>query len=925
MPTTVNDGSTTNLFDIARFTKPGGVPPLPEVGKTPTRGARQAGRFSSLRCVVFVFGLSLSPAFAQGQTAVVTNPEPALQNLRFREIGPAIMGGRVDDMAVVESDPSIVYIATASGGIWKTTNRGTTWKPIFDHEATSSIGDITLAPSDPSVVWVGAGEPNNRQSSSWGNGVYRSTNGGETWTHRGLADTHHIGRIVVHPLNPDVAYVAALGHLWGPNKERGVYKTTDGGKTWTQVLHINEDTGVVDIAMDPESPHTLYAAAYQRRRTPYGFNGGGPHSGVYKSTDSGATWAKLTQGLPGSGDVGRIGLQVYRSDPRIVYASLEHPEGGVFRSEDYGETWTRMSDMNYRPSYYSKIFIDPNSDRNIWSLGDLLYYSLDGGRTWGNDRSYRIHPDFHALWINPANSLHMIAGSDGGMNWSYDGGLTWDYVNTLPLGQFYQISVDMRQPYYVCGGLQDNGNWCGPSATTHHQGIPNDEWYRLGGNDGMYMPIDPTDFNTVYVGYEDGKVERRDLRTEVSKNIQPRPASGDPPYRFQWDSPLMLSPHDPKTVYAGAQFLLKSTDRGDTWTRISPDLTTGVDRDSLPIMGTAQGPQVLSLNDGVRSYPCITTLAESPLRAGVFYVGTDDGNLQVSRDGGKTWANVVKRIPGLPEGTYVSRVVASQHAEGTAYATFDGHRGGDFNIYVYTTKDYGQTWQAISNGFPRDNGTVNVITEHPRNPDLLFAGTEFGAYVSFNRGKKWQRLKMNLPTAPVDDIVIHPRDNDLLLGTHGRSIWILDNITALDQLNSDVLTSDLHLFDMRPAVEWAMTFTKRWVGDKMFSGANPPYGAMIDYYLRQASSGSVKITVLDEQGKTVREIEGPGNTGINRAIWDLRLAPPGPPPAGYRKPFALPPMGALVPPGDYTVRVESGGRSMSKSVRVEEDPRSARK
>ncbi|HEX2681415.1 MAG TPA: hypothetical protein VHQ03_08995, partial [Candidatus Dormibacteraeota bacterium] len=433
-------------------------------------------------------GKSEQPAASTSAAAGSAPIAGALSELQFREIGPAIMGGRIDDFAVVESNPNIVYVASASGGVWKTINAGTTWEPIFDHEAVSTIGGVTLAPSDPSIVWVGSGEQNNRQSSSWGNGVYKSTDAGKTWTNMGLKDSHHIGRIAIHPTNPNVVYVAALGHLWGPNKERGVYKTVDGGKSWVQSLFINEDTGIVDLAMDLESPDTLYAAAYQRRRTPFGFDGGGPAGALYKTTDGGASWKKLTQGLPytDGGSVGRIGVSVYRKNPNIVYTIVQHAKGGVFRSEDKGETWVKMSDTNPRPSYYSQILVDPNNDLRVWVLGAPMYFSEDGGKTFVTSRVSRIHGDFHTIWINPANSDHMLVGSDGGIHWSYDGGRSWEYVNSVALGQFYELGVDMRKPYWICGGLQDNGSWCGPSATPYLQGITNEDWFRLNGGDGYY-------------------------------------------------------------------------------------------------------------------------------------------------------------------------------------------------------------------------------------------------------------------------------------------------------------------------------------------------------------------------------------------------------------------------------------------------------
>ncbi len=919
--------------------------------------------------VVFVFvgSLAVAPALGQKKAAKPAKEQPAaaaaaeqpsyeaaLKNLQWRELGPAIMGGRIDDFAVVESDPAIVYVGTASGGVWKTTNGGTTWEAVFDKEGVSTIGDVTLAPSDPSIIWVGTGEPNNRQSSSWGNGVYKSTDAGKTWTNTGLADSHHIGRIVIHPTNPNVVYVAALGHLWGPNKERGVYKTTDGGKTWTQSLFINEDTGVVDIAMDPQSPDTLYAAASERRRTAYGFNGGGPDGGIYKTTDGGATWKKLTKGLPYAegGDVGRIGISIYRRNPNIVYVIVQHAKGGVFRSEDKGESWTKMSDTDPRPSYYSQIVIDPNNDLRIWVMGAPMYSSEDGGKTFVTNRVTRIHGDYHAMWINPKNSKHMIVGTDGGIHWSYDGGRTWEYVNSVALGQFYEVGVDMRKPYWICGGLQDNGSWCGPSATVYQQGITNEDWFRVAGGDGFYAQVDPSDAAIVYAESQDGNLLRRDLRTNEARTIRPAPKEGEPRYRFQWNSPVLISAYDPKTIYYGGNFLFKSTDRGDTWTELGGDLTTGVDRSKLPILGKVPDKDTLSRHDGVQAYPCITTISESPLTSAVLWVGTDDGNLQVTRDGGKTWKNVAEKVPGVPKGTSVSRVVAAHYAEGTAYVAFDGHRSNDFNVYVFMTTDYGQTWKPISGGLSAKHGTVHVIREHPRNSNLLFLGTEYGAFVSFDRGANWISLKTNLPTVPVDDIAIHPRENDLIAGTHGRSIWILDDITPLEKLDSTVLSSDLFLFDIRPATAWRMYGHKGNTGHKFFMAHNPPYGVLISYYLKSKpeEKEQVKVAILDKEGKTVREITcgevppagagpagqpGPGaggppcepKPGINRVNWDLRYVSPAEPTPEQRQAmeqgFGFGPRGPMVEPGEYTVKIEVGKNEASKTVTVEEDPRIA--
>ena len=858
----------------------------------------------------------------------------AIANLKFRELGPAIMGARVDEFAVVESNTKIVYVGLASGGVWKTTNAGTTWEPVFDKAegAMSSVGALALAPSDPSILWVGTGEPNTRQSSSWGNGVFKSMDAGKTFQHMGLAQTHCIGRMVIHPTNPDIVYVAATGRLWGPNPERGLYKTTDGGKTWTNVLFINEDTGAGDVIMDRTDPETLYVATYQRRRTVFGFNGGGPHGAVYKTTDGGANWKKLVRGLPYENEsakdtqTGRIGLAIYRRNPNIVYALIEHPNGGVFRSEDKGETWTRMSDVNPRPPYFSQIIIDPNNDQRIWVLGVWAYYSEDGGKTFDRSRVDRIHTDFHALWINPADSDHMLMGTDGGIHWSWDAGKTWDFVNNIAIGQFYEVGYDMQKPYRITGGLQDNGSWIGPSMALYRIfdiGITNNDWIEVGGSDGYFTLIDPVDPNIVYSETPDGNPQRRDLRTFESRSIRPADPEGLPHNRFQWNTPIVISSHDHNTLYYASQYLYRSPDRGDSWTRISPDLTTGTVQNSLPTMGRLPDRKMLSRQYGVWNWPCTTAIAESPINADVLWVGTDDGCLQVTRDLGRTWTNVVTAVPGLPKMSYVSRIVASTHAEGTAYVAFDNHRLNDFEVYIFVTTDFGKSFQAISGGIRRDTGTVRAFREHHRNPNLLFAGTETGAFVSFDRGAGWVPLKLNLPTVPVYDLAIHPRENDLILGTHGRSIWVLDDITPLEQMNGTVLAEDLHVFDLRPAVAWRIgggTSDHVGPGHKIFIAENPPYGAIVNYYLKSKPADGVKVTISveAENGTKIREFEGPGNAGLNRAAWDLRMAPPAAASAtGFRRAMR----GPMVEPGAYTIKVSAGPYQKSKPVTVEEDPR----
>jgi photosystem II stability/assembly factor-like uncharacterized protein len=917
--------------------------------------------------IVLIFALSISFAFAQ------PSYETALKNLKFRSIGPATMGGRLDDIAVVESDPRIIYIGAAAGGLFKTVNGGITWQALFEDQPNPSVGAIAIAPSNPSIIYVGTGEANNRQSSSWGDGVYKSMDAGATWTHIGLKETHHIGRIVVHPTDPNVVYVASSGDLWGPNKERGVFRSTDGGVSWTQTLIIDQDTGVSDIAIDPQSPNILYAAAYQHRRTVFGYNGGGPGSGLYRSTDGGAHWTKLSKGLPPTGDVGRCALSVYRKNPNIVYALIEHRTlGGVYRSEDKGVTWARMSDTNPRPMYFSQIRVDPNSDLKIWLGGVNIYMSEDGGRNFVQTRFNRVHSDVHAIWIDPANSDHLLSGNDGGIWVTEDSGRNWRHLNNIALGQFYEVAYDFQKPYHICGGAQDNYSWCGPSSTTQQLGIGNEDWITVQGGDGFYNRIDPSDPNIIYAESQDGNLSRRDLRTSESKSIRPLEDNDQSPrYRFQWNSPMMISPHNPKTIYYGGNHLFKSTDRGDNWERLGEDLTTGADRNKQMILGKLVDQDTLSRNDGVVAWPCITAIAESPVKAGVLWVGTDDGNVQMSKDGGKTWTNVVGTMQGVPKGGYVSRIEPSHKEVGTAYITFDNHRSADYGIYILMTKNYGDSFTRLTNGIPPDAGTVHVVREDPVNPNLLFAGTEFGLFLSFDRGANWHRMKNGLPTVPVFDLQIHPRDHDLILATHGRSFWIMDNIAALEQMDSQPLTTDLKLFDSRPAIEYKMANYRSFIGSALFFAPNAPTGLFLDYYTK--SGGPVEITIADKAGNRVRQINTRAEAGVlNRAIWDMRYDGPIPPEApasggggrggggrggggrggrggaaapvpeasatagelttefgaeggggggGGGRGFGGPARGALVDPGAYVVTISAAGKTDSKTFTIEEDPR----
>lgn len=899
-------------------------------------------RIGTLVLIVSAFGgIAPAPATAQAPDLATT-----VSRLEYREIGPALMGGRIAALAVVESKPQMFYLGTASGGLWKTEDHGTSWTPLFDDQPTSSIGDVTIDQANPNLVWVGTGEPQNRQSSPWGNGVYKSMDGGENWAHMGLEETKHIARVLIHPRNPDVVYVAAVGDLWGPSSERGVFRTTDGGQTWENVLFIDEDTGAIDLAMDPDDPMTLFAAMYQRRRTGWGFNGGGPGSGLYRTMDGGANWAELTEGLP-EGDKGRIGVDIFRQDGNVVYALIEadlrsasqgfgggggSSESGIFRSTDRGSTWEKMSDTNPRPMYYSRVEIDPSNSDRIYVLGSALMVSDDAGKTFRSDGATQIHVDHHALWINPKDPDHLILGSDGGVSASWDGTGHWRMFDNLALGQFYTISYDMRDPYAVCGGLQDNNPWCGPSNTRSFHGIRNQDWYETAYGDGFWTVVDPTDSTIVFSESQGGNMNRYDLITGEKTPMRPITGpreNGDTAkeYRFNWNAPLLISQHDPATIYLGGNYLMRSRDRGMSWEEVGGvDLTKQIDRAELEIMGVPGSEPMMSIHDGTSTYGNLTTLAESRFTPDVIYAGTDDGNFQVTMDGGDTWENVVDRIPGLPERTYVSRVAPSAHAEGRIYATFDGHRNGDYSAYVYVSENYGKDWSRIDDGLPH-GWSVNVITEHHRAPNLLFVGNEIGVYFSIDRGESWTQLKNNLPVVPVDDIAIHPRENDLILGTHGRSAWIMADVAPLEHLSRSVMAQPGHVFPLKATVMWAQ------MGDWPFYGAtysapNPPRATPIRYYVRDegAEEHDFSVEITDSSGATVRTFDGPAEPGVNEILWDWRHDAPyearaGEGGGGGRGRGGGTPQGPIVMPGQYTVTLHVGEDDFSSTMEIQADPR----
>ncbi|MSO53013.1 MAG: glycosyl hydrolase [Acidobacterium sp.] len=814
-----------------------------------------------------------------------------LDRLYFRSIGPATPSGRVDDLAVLESDPATFYVAMATSGVYKTTNAGTTFQPVFDNEGTGSIGAIAMAQTDPNLVWVGTGEANNRQSSSWGDGVYKSADGGRTWRNMGLRASKQVARIIVDPVDFNVVYVASPGDLWGPGGERGVYKTTDGGLTWTRSLHVDDDTGATDLVMDPQNNKTLYAATYHRRRQQWGMNGGGAGSGIWKSTDAGQTWARIETGLP-AGPKGRIGLAIYRANPNVLYAVAEIPDhNGVYRTDDAGASWRKMSDTNPRPMYFSQIRVDPQTDSRIYVLGVSLHISDDGGRTFRGDGAERIHVDHHAMWINPANPKHLVIGNDGGVSISHDRSATWVWMPNLLGAQSYHVEFDMQTPYHVCTGLQDNNTWCGPSAVRTNSGIINDDWYVVNGGDGFQPLMDPTDSRIVYAESQDGRMSRIDRTTNERLVVRPEPAEQKPGdtsgvYRFNWDTAMQLSPFDPATIYIGANMVLKSTDRGRSYQPISPDLTTNTDREALSIMGVAGKDVRIAKNDGVGSFGNIVTLEESAAKQGVVWVGSDDGIVSVTQDAGKTWTNATAKMTGVPKFTYVADVLPSRAAAGTAYVAFDGHRGGDYNTYVFVTTDFGATWKSIAANLPTGE-VARGLAEDRKNPDVLYLGTETGLWVSLNRGGAWMRIKANLPTMPIYEIKQHPRDNDLILATHARGIWILDDVSPIQQWAKSA-GEDSFVFDSEGAtiMNVANDQMKGFEGDRLFLGQNPVAGATIAYRLK-AEAKDVKIVIKDGSGTVVRELSGDATrdrnkAGLNLLKWDLRVQPlrPLPPPPG---------------------------------------------
>lgn len=858
------------------------------------------------------------------------------QAMQWRLIGP-FRGGRVTAVAGVPSQPMTFYMGATGGGVWKTEDGGMTWRNISDgYFKTGSVGAIAVADSDPNVIYVGMGEACPRGNVSHGDGVYKSTDGGKTWVNVGLRDTRHIARIRVHPQNPDLVYVAALGHVFGPNEERGVFRSRDGGKTWEKILYVDEKTGAIDLAMDPTNPRILYAAFWQVLRQPWTLISGGPGSGLYKTTDGGQTWTKLTEGLP-RGILGRIGVAVSPARPDRVWAIVEAEEGGVFRSDDGGRSWrlvNRERKLRQRAWYYSHIYADPKDPDTVYVLNVQFFKSIDGGRTF--DITIRApHGDHHDLWINPHNPQIMINGNDGGANVTFNGGQTWSPQSNQPTAQFYRVAVDTRFPYYVYGAQQDNTTVAIASRTTG-PGIDRTDWYPVGGGESGYVIPHPQDPNIVYAGSYGGLITRYDHRTRQARNITawPQTAVGEAAknlkYRFQWNAPILISPHDPKVLYHAAQVLLKSTDEGQTWQVISPDLT----RNDVSKQDYSGGP-ITRDNTGVEVYGTIFALAESPRQAGLLWAGTDDGLVWVTRDGGKTWQNVTPKE--LPEWGTVNMIEASPHDPATAYIAVHRYRLDDYRPYIFKTTDYGKTWTMIVRGLP-ENDFVRVVREDPVRRGLLYAGTETGVYVSFDDGQTWQSLQLNLPVVPIHDLVV--KDTDLVAATHGRSFWILDDLTPLRELTDEVARADVHLFT--PRVTYRM---EGGSADIPGLGKNPPNGVIVFYVFRQKPEGEVTLEFLDARGAVIRTFSSrarpeeapptpmeeffgggppsprvPAEAGMNRFVWDLRYPDPARVPGAVTWGSAR---GPKVVPGTYQVRLTVGGRTLVRSFEVRKDPRVA--
>jgi len=903
------------------------------------------------RLLLNVAASAAIPALLAAQTSDNAALAKAVSSLGLRSLGPGLMSGRIADIAVHPTDRSTWYVAAGSGGVWKTGNAGVTWAPLFDEQPSYSIGEITLDPTNPEVVWVGTGENVSGRHVGWGDGVYRSRDGGKTWQRMGLAGSQHIGRILVHPKDGNVVLVAAEGPLWSAGGERGVYRTEDGGATWKPVLQIDENTGVTDLEFDPSNPEVVYAAAYQRRRHVAGFLSGGPKSGLWKSSDNGRTWRQVTTGLP-RGDMGKIGLAVTPADPSLVYATIEAngEERGFYRSRDRGESWEKRNGYisgGTGPHYYQEIEASPVNPELVYQMDVFIQVTRNGGATFealetGHDK----HSDNHALVIEPADGRHLIVGTDSGVYESFDEGKTWRHFPNLPVSQFYKVALNNRLPFYdILGGAQDLGTLHGPSRTLNRDGIRNQDWYVPLGADGYGVAFDPRDPDILYMMWQEGNLIRKDRRSEEGLGIRPQPAPGDPAERWNWDSPLLVSPHNPDRIYYGSQRLWRSDDRGSAWTAISGDLTLGRNRYDQKFLGRTWSVDSLFDHGAMSKYATLTAISESPLQAGVLVVGTDDGLVQVSDNGGQGWTRA-SALPGPPAASFINDVEASLHDARTVYAVADNHKSGDFSPYVYESTDLGRTWRSISGDLPKGTIVWAIQQDHVK-ADLLFLGTEFGIYVSTNRGVNWIKLSGGVPTISFRDIKIHRRDNDLVAASFGRGFYVLDDYSPLREIATGALAAEGALFPVRDAW-WFVPFQPGQApgrpekGTDDFTTPNPPMGALLTYYLKEApttakearqaaektlrekgadtpfpgfdrlreealeSGPKVLLVVSDAAGRKVRWIEGPAKAGLHRVNWDLRAPSPDPVdlrPPGFRAPWDVPPTGPLTAPGRYSAEL----------------------
>jgi len=865
--------------------------------------------------------------------------------LKFRSIGPALTSGRIADIAVSSIDINTWYVAVASGGVWKTTNGGTTWNSIFDGEGSYSIGCVTIDPSNPHTIWIGTGENNNQRSVAYGDGVYRSKDGGKSWEHMGLKESEHIGNILVHPENSNVVYVAAYGPLWSSGGDRGVFKSTDGGETWERILFISENTGINEVHMDPRNPDILYAAAHQRRRHVYTYISGGPESALYKSINGGNEWERIMEGMP-KVDIGRIGMDISPVDPDYVYAIVEAADdkGGFFRSIDRGQSWEKMSDYTTSGNYYQEIFCDPKDLETVYAMDTWFHYTVDGGKTFKMVGESDKHVDNHALWINPENPNHLIVGCDGGIYVTLDHAVSWNYIANLPVTQFYKVSVDDDFPFYnVYGGTQDNFSMGGPSRTLNVAGIVNSDWYITNGGDGFESVVDPENPAIVYAQSQYGWLVRYDKMSGEMLDIKPMEREGEEAYRWNWDAPLLISPHKSTRLYFAANKVFRSEDRGNTWDVISEDLTRQIDRNQLPVMGTIWSVDAVDKNKATSIYGNIVSLDESPVKEGLLYAGTDDGLIQVTENGGEAWREI-STYPGIPDNTYVNYLLASQHNENTVYAVFNNHKNGDFHPYILKSTDKGMSWQSITGDLP-ERGSVYAIAEDHETQNLLFAGTEFGLFFTYNGGNSWIQLKSGLPVIAIRDIAIQKRENDLVLASFGRGFYILDDYSPLRTFNEDLLRQEAHLFPVKES--WMFLESrplglrgKSFQGASFFTAENPPCGATFTYYLKEDIKTKKEIrqekekeqlekgeniayptfqemrmeddeidptlifTIRDSDGNMIRKIEKEPDKGIQRITWDFhyptttptRLAEP-----SFDNPFSEHDKGPLAMPGTYTV------------------------